>query len=343
MCESVLLGDQLATSAMGFGGMALTPVYGGAIDEDESLATLNHAIDAGVTFIDTANIYGDGDNERLIARVLAGRRDEVTLATKFGIQGNPAGRAQGRISPRGDAAYVRQCIDESLQRLQTDVIDLYYLHRRDPAVPIEETVGAMAELVAAGKVRHLGLSEVSAAEMRAAHAVHPIAALQSEWSVWTRDIESVIVPTAAELGVGIVPFSPLGRGFLTGSVRSAADMGDNDFRRTMPRFAGAALEANQAVVDAVVSVADTVGATPAQVALAWLRQRADDLGVAAVPIPGTRRAARVDENLASLSVTLTAEQVSALGDAGNAVTGARYADMSAIGSSGDSSPDDSAQ
>jgi len=333
MSASVSLGDQLQVSAIGFGAMALTPVYGGAIDDDESLATLHHAIDVGMTFLDTANVYGGGDNERLIARLLADRREEVTLATKFGIQSNPAARAAGQVSVRGDAAYVRQCIDESLQRLQTDVVDLYYLHRRDPQVPIEETVGAMAELVTAGKVRHLGLSEVSAADLRAAHSVHPIAALQSEWSIWTRDIEAVIAPAAAELGVGLVPFSPLGRGFLAGAVRSAADLGEQDFRRTMPRFAGAALDANQAVVDAVVTVADAVGATPAQVALAWLRHRADDLGVASVPIPGTRRAARVDENLASLSVTLSPEQVHALGDAGDAVSGARYADMSAVGSS----------
>lgn len=333
MFEKITLGDELAVSALGFGGMALTPVYGGAIDDEEALATLHHAVDVGVTFIDTANIYGSGDNERLIARLLADRRDEVTLATKFGIQANPAERPGGKVSPRGDAVYVRQCIDESLLRLQTDVIDLYYLHRRDPEVPIEETVGAMAELVAAGKVRHLGLSEVSAAELRAAHGVHPIAALQSEWSIWTRDIEAVVAPAAAELGVGIVPFSPLGRGFLTGSVRSAADIGATDFRRMLPRFDGAALDANQSVVDAVSRVADDVGATPAQVALAWLRYRAQDLGVASVPIPGTRRAERIDENLASLSVALTPEQVSALGDAGNAVLGNRYADMSSVGTS----------
>lgn len=333
MPESITLGDELAVSAMGFGGMALTPVYGGAVDDAESLATLHHAVDVGVTFLDTANVYGSGDNERLFARLLADRRDEVTLATKFGIVSNPAERAAGRVALRGDAAYVRQYIDESLQRLQTDTVDLYYLHRRDPNVPIEETVGAMAELVTAGKVRHLGLSEVSAADLRAANAVHPIAALQSEWSIWTRDVEAAIAPAAAELGIGLVPFSPLGRGFLAGAVRSTADMGDNDFRRTMPRFTGAALDANQRVVDAVVAVADDVGATPAQVALAWLRHRAEDLGVASVPIPGTRRAARIDENLASLSVTLTPDQVDALGAAGDAVTGARYADMSHVGSS----------
>jgi aryl-alcohol dehydrogenase-like predicted oxidoreductase len=326
MPGTVTLGDQLVVSAMGFGGMALTPVYGGVIDDDEALATLNHAVDVGVTLIDTANIYGSGDNERLIAQLLADRRDEVTLATKFGIESNPAASPTGGISARGDAAYVRQCVDESLGRLQTDVIDLYYMHRRDPRVPIEETVGAMAELVTAGKVRHLGLSEISAEELRAAHAVHPIAALQSEWSIWTRDIEATIAPAAAELGVGIVPFSPLGRGFLAGTVSSSADIGANDFRRTMPRFTGDALDANQAVVAAVAAVADEVGATAAQVALAWLRYRAAALGVTSVPIPGTRRAARVDENFASLSVALTPAQVATLGEAGDAVSGKRYAD-----------------
>lgn len=324
MPDTVLLGDGLVTSPMGFGGMALTPVYGGAIDDGESLATLNHAVDVGVTFIDTANIYGGGDNERLIARLLAGRRAEVTLATKFGIATNPAERSGGQITPRGDAPYVRQCIDESLARLQTDVIDLYYLHRRDPAVPIEETVGAMAELVAAGKVRHLGLSEVTADELRAAHAVHPIAAVQSEWSIWTRDVEAEVVPAAVDLGVGLVPFSPLGRGFLAGGVRSSADIGATDFRRFMPRFTGDALDANLAVVAAVDDVAAAVAATAAQVALAWLRYRAERLGVRSVPIPGTRRAARVDENLASLRLALTAEQLSTLDVAGAAVSGARY-------------------
>src|SRR5436305_10080919 len=216
--------------------MALTPVYG-EVDDTRSLETLHRTVDLGVTFIDTANIYGGGDNEKLIAKLLADRRDEVTLATKFGIQGNPAERAAGQIGVRGDAPYVRQAIDESLQRLQTDVVDLYYMHRRDVTVPIEETVGAMAELVAAGKVRHLGLSEVTADELQAAVAVHPIAAVQSEWSIWSRDVERNVVPTAVELGVGFVPYSPLGRGFLTGTVRSVADLSEtSDFRRNMPRF-----------------------------------------------------------------------------------------------------------
>ncbi|MGX9792439.1 aldo/keto reductase [Mycobacterium sp. MMS18-G62] len=324
---AVTLGNELTVSAIGFGAMALTPVYG-EVDDAESLATLHRCVDLGVTFIDTANIYGGGNNEKLIAKLLADRRDEVTLATKFGISGNPADRAAGRIGVRGDAAYVRQCIDESLQRLQTDVVDLYYMHRRDVNVPIEETVGAMAELVAAGKVRHLGLSEVTADELQAAVSVHPIAAVQSEWSIWSRDVERRVVPAAADLGVGFVPYSPLGRGFLTGTVRSAADLSSpTDFRKTMPRFSGDALDANLAVVDVVKSVAEQQGATPAQVALAWLRYRADALGVASVPIPGTRRASRVEENLGSLSVTLTPEQLDALDAAGAAVSGQRYGDL----------------
>jgi aryl-alcohol dehydrogenase-like predicted oxidoreductase len=321
------LGDGLQVSAIGFGAMALTTIYG-AVEESESLATLHHCLDVGVTFIDTADIYGGGDNERLIAKRLQNRRDEVTLATKFGIAGNPRDRTPGGTPVRGDAPYVRQCIDESLRRLNTDVVDLYYLHRRDPKVPIEETVGAMAELVAAGKVRHLGLSEVTADELRAAVAVHPISAVQSEWSIWSRDVERKVVPTAAELGVGFVPYSPLGRGFLTGTVRSAADFPPGDFRRTMPRFAAGALDANLAVVDVVRSVAEQQGATAAQIALAWLRQRGETFGVRCVPIPGTRRAARVDENIGSLAVSLTAEQMTALDAAGSAVTGDRFADLS---------------
>jgi aryl-alcohol dehydrogenase-like predicted oxidoreductase len=318
---AVKLGDELTVSAIGFGAMALTPVYG-EVDDTESLATLNRTLDLGVTFIDTANIYGNGNNEKLIAKLLADRRDEVTLATKFGIQGNPADRAAGQIGVRGDAAYVRQSIDESLQRLRTDVVDLYYMHRRDLSVPIEETVGAMAELVAAGKVRHLGLSEVTADELRAAVAVHPIAAVQSEWSIWS------VVPAAAELGVGFVPYSPLGRGFLTGTISSVADLSPTDFRRKMPRYAESALDANLAVVALVKSVAAEQGATPAQVALAWLRYRADALGVASVPIPGTRRAERVEENLGSLTVNLTPAQLDTLDAAAASVSGHRFTDMS---------------
>jgi aryl-alcohol dehydrogenase-like predicted oxidoreductase len=323
MAPTVALGDGLTVSAMGFGAMVLNQSYG-ETEDAEALATLNRCLDLGVTFIDTANVYGGGENERLIAKVLLDRRDEVTLATKFGIDGNPADRAAGGPSARGDAAYVHQCIDESLQRLNTDVVDLYYMHRRDLTVPIEETVGAMAELVRAGKVRHLGLSEVTADELRAAVAVHPIAAVQSEWSVWSRDVERQVVPAAAEHGVGFVPYSPLGRGFLTGTIRSAADMSSpTDFRRRMPRFAEGALDANLSVVDVIESVAAERGATAAQVALAWLRYRAAELGVASVPIPGTRRASRVEENLGSLSVTLTPDQLVALDAASARVSGHR--------------------
>jgi aryl-alcohol dehydrogenase-like predicted oxidoreductase len=324
------LDDDFTVSAIGFGAGALASGYGN-VDDAESLATLNRCLDLGVTFIDTADVYGGGSNERLIAKLLADRRDEVTLATKFGMASNLADRAAGRRPVRGDAAYVRQCIDESLARLQTDVVDLYYMHRRDLTVPIEETVGAMAELVRAGKVRHLGLSEVTADELRAAVAVHPIAAVQSEWSIWSRDVERQVVPTAAELGVGFVPYSPLGRGFLTGTIRSAADLSSpSDFCHTMPRFADGALEANLAVVDVVRSVAEEQLATPAQVALAWLRYRAEALGVASVPIPGTRRASRVEENLGSLSVTLPPAQLTALDAAGAAVAGNRAGDLTSV-------------
>jgi len=328
MTQHVRLGDELTVSALGFGAMALTPVYGN-VDDTESLATLNHCVDLGVTFIDTANVYGGGENEKLIAQLLADRRDEVTLATKFGITGSAdEDRAAGKLSARGDAAYVRQCIDESLTRLNTDVVDLYYMHRRDLNVPIEETVGAMAELVVAGKVRHLGLSEVTADELRAAVAVHPIAAVQSEWSIWSRDVEDSVIPAAVELSVGFVPYSPLGRGFLTGTVRSASDLAaGSDFRRGLPRFADGALEANLAVVDMISGMAEALEATPAQVALAWLRYRAIALGVASVPIPGTRRAARVEENLASFTVELNSDQLTALDDAGAAVSGHRFGDL----------------
>ena len=324
------LGDELMVSALGFGAGALG-VYGD-VDDAEALATLNRCLDLGVSFVDTADVYVGGDNERLIAKLLADRRGEVTLATKFGFVGNyPADRAAGQRPIRGDAPYVRQCIDESLARLQTEVVDLYYMHRRDLTVPIEETVGAMAELVHAGKVRHLGLCEVTADELRAAVAVHPIAAVQSEWSIWSRDVERHVVPTAAELGVGFVPYSPLGRGFLTGTIRSAADLSSpSDPRHTMPRFADNTLQTNLAVVDVVRSVAEEQRATPAQVALAWLRYRAEALGVASVPIPGTRRASRVEENLGSLSITLTRAQLTALDTAGAAAAGNRAGDLSSV-------------
>ena len=323
---TVRLGDGLSVSPLGFGGMALTPVYG-EVDPAEALATLHHAVDAGVSFIDTADIYGGGSNEELIAQLLKDRRGEVQLATKFGLVGTPA---TGYSDIRGDAAYVRQSVDRSLKRLGTDTIDLYYMHRRDLRVPIVETVEAMAGLVQAGKVRHLGLSEVTAEELREASSVHPITAVQSEWSIWSRDVERNIVPAAAELGVGFVPYSPLGRGFLTGTV-DASKLGSNDFRRNIPRFADAALDANQAVVAAVQSVAAELSgpgktATPAQVALAWLLAQGRKLGLPVVPIPGTRKADRIDENLGALALVLTPAQLEKLDAAADTVVGSRSAD-----------------
>ena len=319
--ETVQLGDGLTVSPLGFGGMALTPVYG-EVDPAEALRTLHHAVDAGVSFIDTADIYGGGSNEELISQLLKDRRDEVQLATKFALVGTPT---DGYTDIRGDAAYVHEAVERSLQRLGTDVIDLYYMHRRDVRVPIQETVGAMAELVAQGKVRHLGLSEVTAQELQDASAVHPIAAVQSEWSIWSRDVERNVVPAAAGLGVGFVPYSPLGRGFLTGTVDTAS-LGEKDFRRNIPRFAPDAASANQAVVDAVRTVADQLAATPAQVALAWLLAQGKRLGLPVVPIPGTRKAARIDENLGALALDLTPAHLEALDAASDAVVGSRSAD-----------------
>ena len=321
MASTVGLGDGLNVSPLGFGGMALTPVYG-EVDPEDALRTLHHAVDSGVSFIDTADIYGGGSNEELIAQLLKERRDEVQLATKFGLVGSPA---DGYTDIRGDAGYIRQAVDHSLQRLGTDVIDLYYMHRRDLRVPIVETVEAMAELVQQGKVKHLGLSEVTAQELEEASAVHPIAAVQSEWSIWSRDVERNVVPAAAALGVGFVPYSPLGRGFLTGTV-DASSLGEKDFRRRIPRFALDAASANQAVVDTVRSVADQLGATPAQVALAWLFAQGRRLGLPVVPIPGTRKRHRIDENLGALALDLAPAQLDALDQASAAVVGSRSAD-----------------
>ncbi|MGH1565034.1 aldo/keto reductase [Mumia sp. DW29H23] len=318
--ETLDLGDGLRTSPQGFGAMALTAVYGGT-DPDSALATLEHAVDVGVTFVDTANVYGNGTNEELVGRLLVTRPGAVQVATKFGVSGNIR---VGERAARGDAPYVHECAEESLRRLGTDVIDLYYLHRVDTRVPIEETVGAMAELVAQGKVRHLGLSEVTADELRRAHAVHPIAAVQSEWSIWSRDVERHVVPTAAELGVGFVPYSPLGRGFLAGSVGTTIPEGD--MRRTFPRFDADNLDANQVVVQAVRAVAEDAGVTPAQVALAWVHAQSARWGLPVVPIPGTRRAERVDENLGALSVRLDAAALAALDEVSGAVVGGRSAD-----------------
>jgi aryl-alcohol dehydrogenase-like predicted oxidoreductase len=306
--------------------MALTPVYG-AVDPAEALRTLHHAVDAGVSFIDTADIYGGGSNEELIAQLLKERRGEVQLATKFGLVGTPSA---GYTDIRGDRAYVKQAVEASLKRLGTDTIDLYYMHRRDLRVPIVETVEAMAELVQQGKVRHLGLSEVTAEELREASGVHPIAAVQSEWSIWSRDVERNVVPAAAGLGVGFVPYSPLGRGFLTGTV-DAARLGSDDFRRKIPRFAEEAADANRGVVAAVQAVAAELSvagqhATPAQVALAWLLAQGRRLNLPVVPIPGTRKAERIDENLGALSLNFTTAQLEKLDAAADAVVGSRSAD-----------------
>ncbi|GAA2172820.1 aldo/keto reductase [Arthrobacter parietis] len=314
------LATGLTVSAQGFGGMALTDVYGG-LDQEQALKTLHHAVDTGVTFIDTADVYGAGSNEELVGRLLAARRDEVEVATKFGIEGSPA---SGYTGVRGDAAYVQSAAEASLRRLGTDVIDLYYMHRRDTSVPIEETVNAMAELVAAGKVRHLGLSEVTADELSAAHAVHPIAAVQSEWSIWSRDVERQVVPAAVRLGVGFVPYSPLGRGFLTGTVQ-ARSLSAGDFRHRVPRFSADAMDANAAVVEAVQAVAVNAGATPAQVALAWLGAQGSKFGLPVVPIPGTRKPERIDENAGALSVTLSDADLDVLDAAADLVVGERSA------------------
>jgi aryl-alcohol dehydrogenase-like predicted oxidoreductase len=290
-------------SAQGFGCMSLTDFAYGPPDEAEAIATLERAVDLGVTLIDTADVYGLTENEKLVGRVLGSRRDEVVLATKFGNV-----YRDGQRGVDGSAAYVPEACDASLQRLGVDHIDLYYLHRPDLTVPIEESVGAMAELVTAGKVRHLGLSEASADTVRRAAAVHPIAALQSEWSLFTRDLEREIVPTCRELGIGLVPFSPLGRGLLTGTLTSLEGLAENDFRRTNPRFLDGNLEKNVAAVGVVQRVADRHGCALGQVALAWLAQQGDDI----VPIPGTKRVARVEENVGALQVTLTPEDLAEL-------------------------------
>ncbi|MBF6464673.1 aldo/keto reductase [Nocardia beijingensis] len=308
---------ELAVSAQGLGCMGMSHGYGAA-DDEQSIATLHHALDLGVTLLDTADFYGAGHNEELIGRAIAGRRDDVVLATKFGF----ANRLGEPTRIRGDAAYVREACEASLRRLGVDHIDLYYLHRVDPQVPIEETVGAMAELVRAGKVRHLGLSEASADTIRRAHAVHPIAALQSEWSLWTRDLETEILPVCRALGIGVVPFSPLGRGFLTGRYSSIEGLADNDVRRSQPRFADGNLERNLDIVAKLNELAAAKGVTAGQLALAWVQHRGDDV----VPIPGTRRQRYLEENLAALTIELSADELAAIEAAAppDQVAGTRY-------------------
>ncbi|GLY52940.1 oxidoreductase [Lentzea sp. NBRC 102530] len=314
----------LEVGPQGLGCMGMSEFYG-AGDESESIAVIHRALELGVTLLDTADMYGPHVNEELVGRAIADRRDSVVLATKFGIVRSPDG---GR-SIRGDREYVRASVEGSLKRLGTDVIDLYYLHRVSTNAPIEETVGAMAELVTEGKVRFLGLSEAGPETLRRAFAVHPITALQSEWSLWSRDIEAEIVPTARELGVGIVPYSPLGRGVLTGRFTSSADFGDGDFRTSNPRFSGSNLDTNLRMVEALRSLAAERGVTAGQLALAWVQHRGSDV----VPIPGTKRIKYLEENVAAASLALSADDLAAIEAAVPAaeVAGDRYPDMSSIG------------
>ncbi|GIM63279.1 oxidoreductase [Planomonospora venezuelensis] len=318
----------LTVSALGLGCMGMSEFYG-TPDEQAGIDTIHRALDLGVTFLDTADMYGPFTNERLVGRAIADRRDGVQLATKFGNERNPDG---SWVGINGSPDYVRRACDASLERLGVDHLDLYYQHRVDKTVPIEETVGAMAELVEAGKVRHLGLSEAGAETIRRAHATHPITALQSEYSLFTRDVEDEIVPVLRELGIGLVPYSPLGRGILTGAVtRESLESDDSRATGRFPRFSGDALDANLALVDKVKELAADKGCTPGQLALAWVLAQGDaQLGVA--PIPGTKRVRYLEENVGALDVELTGDDLAALEQAvpRDAVAGERYGDMSTI-------------
>jgi aryl-alcohol dehydrogenase-like predicted oxidoreductase len=314
----------LDVSAMGLGCMGMSEFYG-TTDESEATATIHRALDLGVTFLDTADMYGPFTNEQLVGKAIAGRRGDVQLATKFGNERLPDGT---RVGVNGRPDYVRKACDASLERLGVDHIDLYYQHRVDKTVPIEDTVGAMAELVQAGKVGHLGLSEASASTIRRAHAVHPITALQTEYSLFTRHVEDDILPTLRELGIGLVPYSPLGRGILTGAITSLDRLAPDDFRRHNPRYQGAALENNLALVAKVQEIAEEKAVTPGQLALAWVLAQGEDI----VPIPGTKRVRYLEENLTAASVRLGADDLARLDEAvpRKAVAGERYPDMSTI-------------
>ncbi|QOG07444.1 aldo/keto reductase [Aureimonas sp. OT7] len=314
------LGPDLTVSTMGLGCMGMSEFYG-ASDDAESIATIHRALDLGVTFLDTADMYGVGRNEELVGRALRGRRNEVVLATKFGNVRGPAGERLG-IDGRPD--YVKAACEASLKRLGVEVIDLYYQHRVDPNVPIEETVGAMGRLVEQGKVRYLGLSEAAPQTIRRAHAEHPIAALQTEYSLWSREPEQEILPLLRELGIGFVPYSPLGRGFLTGRFRTAADLPEDDYRRDSPRFSPENFGRNLKLVDAVEAIARRKGVKASQIALAWVLAQGEDV----VPIPGTRRIPYLEENVGAQSIVLTREEMEEIDDIfpADAAAGARYAD-----------------
>jgi aryl-alcohol dehydrogenase-like predicted oxidoreductase len=314
----------LVVSAVGLGCMGMSEFYG-ATDEDEGVATIQRALDLGVSLIDTADMYGPFTNERLVGRALQGRREQAVLATKFGNVRNERGE---RLGIDGSPDYVRRACDASLERLGVDHIDLYYQHRVDPATPIEDTVGAMAGLVEQGKVRYLGLSEASPATIRRAHAVHPISALQTEYSLWTRDPEDELLETVRELGIGFVAYSPLGRGFLTGQFNDPGQLAADDFRRNNPRFRSENVRHNAELVETVVAVAGEQDVTPAQVALAWVLSRGDDV----VPIPGTKRRSYLEENVAAAAIELSADDLERLEQVfpPGAAAGERYPDMSAI-------------
>ncbi len=318
MDTRTLGGSSLTVSALGLGCMGMSEFYG-PTDETQSLATLERALELGVTHFDTADMYGSGHNETLLARFLAGKRDRVVVATKFGIVRQPGVYDRSIDS---SPTYLRQACEESLKRLGVEAIDLYYAHRLNPDVPVEDTVGAMADLARAGKIRALGLCEVSAATLRRAHATHPIAAVQSEYSLWTRDVETEVLPTCRDLGVSLVAYAPLGRGLLTATISDQKQLADNDFRRVAPRFQDGNLDANLRLVDSVKALADAKGCKPGQVALAWLLAQGTDV----LPIPGTKRIPYLEENVGAASVVLSPEEVAALSAAipPGAASGERY-------------------